>query len=71
MAHLIQRSKVKLKMVLGKSKNLKVSPKKSTLDQVLWMIENYLPNKKKRINRKEFHLKELEADTIYQIQSTR
>ena len=33
-------------MFLGKSKQLKQSPKKSTLDQVLWFVENYLPNKK-------------------------
>ena len=33
-------------MSLGKSKQLKQSPNKSTLDQVLWFVENYLPKKK-------------------------
>ena len=46
MANLIQRSRGKEKMFLGKSKQLKQSPKRSTLDQVLWFVENYLPKKK-------------------------
>ena len=53
---------------LKKSKQLKVSPKKSTLDQVLWFVENYLPNKKHRATRKELRLDTLEAETINQIQ---
>jgi len=46
MANLIRRSRGKEKMFLGKSKQLKQSPKKSILDQVLWFVENYLPKKK-------------------------
>ena len=50
---------------LNKSKTYQ---KKSTLDQVLWFVENYLPNKKHRATRKELRLDTLEADTINQIQ---
>ena len=55
-------------MLQKKSKQLKQSPKKSTLDQVLWFVENYLPNKKNRATRKELRLDTLEAETINQIQ---
>ena len=55
-------------MFQGKSNQLKNYPKKSTLDQVLWFVENYLPNKKHRATRKELHLDTLEAETINQIQ---
>ena len=55
-------------MFLGKSKQLKVSPKKSKLDKVLWFVENYLPQKKDRATRKELRLDTLEAGTINQIQ---
>ena len=55
-------------MLQKKSKQLKLSQKKSTLDQVLWFVENYLPNKKHRANRKELRLNTLEAETINQIQ---
>ncbi len=50
---------------LNKSKTYQ---KKSTLDQVLWFVENYLPNKKYRATRKELRLDTLEADTINLIQ---
>ena len=55
-------------MLQKKSKQLKQSPKKSTLDQVLWFVENYLPNKKHRATRKELRLDTLEAETINLIQ---
>ena len=55
-------------MFQGKSNQLKKYPKKSTLDQVLWFVENYLPNKKNRAHRKELRLDTLEAETINQIQ---
>ena len=55
-------------MFLGKSKQLKQSPKKSILDQVLWFVENYLPNNKHRATRKELRLDTLEAETINLIQ---
>ena len=50
---------------LNKSKTY---PKKSTLDQVLWYVENYLPNKKHRATRKELRLDNIEAETINLIQ---
>ena len=49
-------------------KKSKQSPKKSTLDQVLWFVENYLPKKKHRGTRQELRLDTLEADTINLIQ---
>ena len=55
-------------MLQKKSKQSKVPSKQSTLDQVLWFVENYLPNKKYRTNRKELRLDTLEAETINQIQ---
>ena len=35
-------------MFKEKNKQIKNSPNKSNLDQVLWFIENYLPRKKVR-----------------------
>ena len=55
-------------MLQKKSKQLKVSPEKSTLDQVLWFVENYLPQKKHRATRKELRLDTLETQTINLIQ---
>ena len=55
-------------MFQEKSKTSKTYPKKSALDQVLWFVENYLPNKKHRATRKELRLDILEAETINQIQ---
>ena len=55
-------------MLQKKSKQLKQSPKKSTLDQVLWFLENYLPNKKHRATRKELRLDTLEVETLNLIQ---
>ena len=37
---------------------------KSKLDQVLWFIENYLPQKKDRGVQKKLHMDNLEAETI-------
>ncbi len=51
-----------------KSKQLKVSPKKSKFDQVLWFVENFLPQKKDRATRKELRLDTLEEGIIKQIQ---
>ena len=39
-------------------------PNKSKLDQVLWFIENYLPQKKDRGVRKKLYMDNLEAETI-------
>ena len=55
-------------MFQGKSNKLKKYPKKSTLDQVLWFVENYLPQKKHRATRKELRMDTLEAETMNQIQ---
>ena len=55
-------------MFKGKSNKLKKYPKKSTLDQVLWFVENYLPNKKHQVTRKELRLDILKAKTINLIQ---
>ena len=55
-------------MFQNKLNKSKTYPKKSTLDQVLWFVENYLPNKKHRATRKELRLDTLEAETINQIQ---
>ena len=55
-------------MFIFKSKKLKISPKKSILNHVLFFIENYLPQKKNRGNRKELSLDTLELNTIKQIQ---
>tara|TARA_B100001989_G_scaffold239598_1_gene203950 strand:+ start:282 stop:572 length:291 start_codon:yes stop_codon:yes gene_type:complete len=49
-----------------KSKQFEASPNKSNLDQVLWFIENYLPQKKDRGFRKKVFMNNLEAKTIKQ-----
>ncbi len=53
-------------MFKEKSKQFKVSPDKSKLDQVLWFIENYLPQKKNRGFQKKVFMNNLEAETIKQ-----
>ena len=55
-------------MFQEKSNRPNTYQKKSTLDLVLWFLENYLPNKKRRGTRKEFLLDTLEADAINLIQ---
>ena len=47
-----------------KKKQIKNSPNKSNLDQVLWFIENFLPQKKNRGVQKNFYMDNLEADAI-------
>ncbi len=54
-------------MLLSKSKPLKAPRKKSILDQILWFVENYLPNKKDRATRKKLSMDLLEEETIKQI----
>ena len=49
-----------------KSKQSKVLTNKSKLDQVLWFIENYLPQKKNRGFQKKTFINYLEAETIKQ-----
>tara|TARA_B100000401_G_scaffold282741_1_gene193204 strand:+ start:365 stop:655 length:291 start_codon:yes stop_codon:yes gene_type:complete len=53
-------------MFKKKRKQSKVSADKSKLDQVLWFIENYLPQKKNRRLQKKLFMNNLEAETIKQ-----
>ncbi len=47
-----------------KKKQIKTSPNKSNLEQVLWFIENYLPQKKDRGVQKKLYMDNLEVETI-------
>ena len=47
-----------------KYKQFKSSPNKSNLDQILWFIENFLPQKKERNVQKKLYIDNLEAETI-------
>ena len=47
-----------------KSKEFKDSPNKSMLDQFLWFIENYLPQKKERGVQKKLYINALEVKTL-------
>ncbi len=51
-------------MFKKKNKQIKTLPNKSNLDQVLWFIENYLPQKKDRGIKKKLYMDNLEAETI-------
>jgi len=51
-------------MFKKKNKQIKNSPNKSNLDQVLWFIENYLPQKKDRGFQKKLYMDNLEVETI-------
>ena len=51
-------------MFKKKYKKIKTSPNKSNLDQVLWFIENYLPQKKDRVVQKKMYMDNLESETI-------
>ena len=51
-------------MFKEKNEQIKTSPNKSNLDQVLWFIENYLPQKKDRDVQKKLYMDNLEAETI-------
>ena len=51
-------------MFKEKNEQIKTSPNKSNLDQVLWFIENYLPQKKDRVVQKKLYMDNLEAETI-------
>ena len=47
-----------------KYKQFNNSTNKSNLDQVLWFIENYLPQKKDRGVQKKLYINNLEVETI-------
>ena len=51
-------------MFKKKNKQINTSTNKSNLDQVLWFIENYLPQKKDRGVQKKLYMDNLEAETI-------
>ena len=51
-------------MFKKKHKRINNLPNKSKLDQVLWFIENYLPQKKNRGVQKNLYMDNLEAETI-------
>ena len=51
-------------MFKKKHKGFNNLPNKSKLDQVLWFIENYLPQKKNRGFQKKLYMDNLEAETI-------
>jgi len=51
-------------MFKKKYKQFNNSINKSKLDQVLWFIENYLPQKKDRGLQKHLYMDDLEAETI-------
>ena len=53
-------------MFKKKYKQFNNSPNKSKLDQVLWFIENYLPQKKDRAVQKKIFMNNLETETIKQ-----
>ena len=50
-------------MFKKKNKQIKTSPNKSNLEQVLWFIENYLPQKKDRGVQKKLYMDNLEVET--------
>ena len=51
-------------MFKKKNKHIKTESNKSNLDQVLWFIENFLPQKKNRGVQKNLYMDNLEAETI-------
>ena len=51
-------------MFKKKYKQFNNSTNKSKLDQVLWFIENYLPQKKDRGFQKKLYIDNLEVETI-------
>jgi len=51
-------------MFKKKYKQFNNSPHKSKLDQVLWFIENYLPQKKDRGVQRKLYMDNLQSDTF-------
>ena len=49
-----------------KSKQFRVSPNKSKLDQILWVLEKYLPQKKNRGFPKKTFMNNLKIEIIRQ-----
>ena len=53
-----------INMFKKKNKQIKTATNKSNLEQVLWFIENYLPQKKDRGVQKKLYMDNLEVETI-------
>ena len=53
-------------MFKKKYKQFNDSPNKSKLDQVLWLIENYLPQKKDRVIKKQLYMDNIEVEPFNQ-----
>ena len=51
-------------MFKKKYKQFNILPNKSKLDQILWFIENYLPQKKDRVVQKKLSIDNLESEII-------
>ena len=51
-------------MFKKKNKQIKTSSNKSNFDQVLWLIENYLPQKKNRGVQNKLYMDNLKAENI-------
>ena len=51
-------------MFKKKNKKIKIVPNKSNLEQVLWFIENYLPQKQERGVQKKLYMDNLEVEII-------
>ncbi len=51
-------------MFKKKNKQIRTAPNKSNLEQVLWFIENYLPQKKDPAVQKKLYMDNLEVETI-------
>ncbi|MBO8234129.1 hypothetical protein HA151_06320 [Prochlorococcus marinus XMU1419] len=49
-------------MFKKKNKKIKTAPNKSNLEQVLWFIENYFPQKKDRGVQKKMYMDNLEVE---------
>ena len=52
-----------------KSATFKRNQDKTILDSILWFIENYFPQKKKRSSHSEFHQVKFESFTIQKIKN--
>jgi len=51
-------------MFKKKYKQIKTSSNKLNIDQVLWLLENFLPQKKNRVIQKNLYMDNLESETI-------
>ena len=52
-----------------KSTHTKNYQNETLLDNILWLIENYLPQKKKRLSQTELSLDKFESLTIHKIKN--